>query len=489
MKCPNCNNEIKDGFLLCSVCGKELSYVPTFEAEIEGEMDKALSDVNLALMDTVDLSKHPELAMTKDLSKTTDVTELYEKLGKKSKNNFAINKKLVAVILLLLCVAIVLSLFIRKQLVSNSYDSIMQRAQEYIDEGDYESAIPLFEAATKKAEATNEAFYELANSCYLMGELDHAQEVLENLIIRDPNYRDAYALLITLYEGEAAYDQISKLLSECPDNGIYDEFRQYVAPVPGFSSDEGTYENELTLSILVDTPGKVYYTLDGSEPSVDSLLYKEPIILNEGKWVVRAMFENEYGIRSESISKIYEITNKLPDAPEITPVLDEYNKPEYIYANAKTNQVIFYTTDGSMPDENSFEYIYPVPMKAGENVYKFIAIDEDGSRSDVSTLKYTLNIQPAFNESEAVNYLVNNFTAIGKLADVSGLASNLNGMYQFKCLGLISLNNSDAYLIEEFYMGNDTKEYQSMGNYYAVDCITAAILTVHRNKDGIFIAE
>ena len=81
MICPFCKNEIKDGFLMCNNCGREISYVPTFDAEIEGEMDKALSNINDALGDTADFSGYSELSLTKDLNKTASLSELKEKLG------------------------------------------------------------------------------------------------------------------------------------------------------------------------------------------------------------------------------------------------------------------------------------------------------------------------------------------------------------------------------------------------------------------------
>lgn len=486
MKCPNCNNEIKDGFLLCGVCGKELSYVPTFDAQIEGEMDKALSDVNLAMQDTIDLSGNPEIAITKDLSKTTDVTELYQKLGKNTRQKITIHKGMLFGALLFLVFAIVVSLFIRNQIKSNSYAELMKRANESIENGEYSVAIPLLEAAIKKADANDDAFYALANSYYLTDDLNNAELVLKDIIDKTPNSRDAYALLITIYESQSKYEDIRRLLTECEDTSIYDEFRQYVAPQPGFSDDEGSYDKNLSLSILVDSPGVIYYTLDGSEPDENATRYTEPILLTDGKWVVRAVFINEYGISSESVSKIYDISSKLPDPPSILPENAEFNNPEYIYVNNEPDKVVYYTTDGTMPDENSNEYIYPIPMKTGDIIYKFISIDEDGVKSDVCTKNYTLNVNGAFNESEAVNYLVNNFTALGKLADVSGVAANLDGMYMFKCLGVITLGDRIAYLIEENYKSIDSDTYVSTDNYYAVDIITAAIENVFRNTDGIF---
>ena len=46
---------------------------------------------------------------------------------------------------------------------------------------------------------------------------------------------------------------------------------------PVFSHESGFYEKEFDLQILADADVTVYYTLDGSVPTTDSLVYKQPI--------------------------------------------------------------------------------------------------------------------------------------------------------------------------------------------------------------------
>ncbi len=58
-------------------------------------------------------------------------------------------------------------------------------------------------------------------------------------------------------------------------------------PVPGkteepvFSAECGFYEDEFELELWAPSGGRVYYTLDGSEPDEGSILYEEPILIRD----------------------------------------------------------------------------------------------------------------------------------------------------------------------------------------------------------------
>ena len=42
MKCPKCNQELKDGQLYCEACGEEIKIVPEFDPEIENSIEETL---------------------------------------------------------------------------------------------------------------------------------------------------------------------------------------------------------------------------------------------------------------------------------------------------------------------------------------------------------------------------------------------------------------------------------------------------------------
>ena len=64
---------------------------------------------------------------------------------------------------------------------------------------------------------------------------------------------------------------------------------------------------------------------------------------------------NDYGIRSETVENYYLIDVAIPEKPEVTPSSGNYQLPTLIEVIAEEEGNIYYTTDGSEPDENSLQ--------------------------------------------------------------------------------------------------------------------------------------
>ncbi len=77
------------------------------------------------------------------------------------------------------------------------------------------------------------------------------------------------------------------------DSGKYD-----VAYSPEFSIKAGVYNVIDELILEIKAPGTIYYTLDGSNPTIYSNVYKDPIILDETT-VVKAMSADDGKINSD----------------------------------------------------------------------------------------------------------------------------------------------------------------------------------------------
>lgn len=106
-----------------------------------------------------------------------------------------------------------------------------------------------------------------------------------------------------------------------------------VAPKPVFSETGGVFKSQLTLTLSLPegTPGaistsSIYYTLDGSEPTLQSATYNGKITISKTT-VVRAKIFADGFLIGRSVTHSYIITNRDFDLPVISISLD----PEYLW--------------------------------------------------------------------------------------------------------------------------------------------------------------
>ncbi len=105
-----------------------------------------------------------------------------------------------------------------------------------------------------------------------------------------------------------------------------------------FSLTSSFYSADSELQILISKPGKIYYTLDGTDPDEGQLLYQEAIKLNAGEETdaicvkAKAFFED--GSRSEILVHTYfvgEFVNDRFDTLVFSVTSDPYNLYDYEY--------------------------------------------------------------------------------------------------------------------------------------------------------------
>jgi hypothetical protein len=171
-----------------------------------------------------------------------------------------------------------------------------------------------------------------------------------------------------------------------------------VKPI-NFDAFGNTFIDELSVGFLHPSPEKIRYTLDGSEPTENSLIYEGKIIIDREVTLKAAVFDA--GRKSETVSRTYERVSPrdpvepgkpvqglewksyagnwevLPDFGRLKPVA-RGNTPEISLEMA--------------PSKDYFGMVYAGYVKVPEDdVYTFHAVSDDGSAVYVDGETVVLN--------------------------------------------------------------------------------------------------
>ena len=158
---------------------------------------------------------------------------------------------------------------------------------------------------------------------------------------------------------------------------------------PLFSLAAGTYPSAQTLSVFCPTPeARVYYTLDGSEPTDKSTEFSGEIEIKKSTTVTARASKSDWE-SSDLVSAFFEITGTVA-APKFSVKPGTYPSSQNLTLTCETpNATLRYTTDGSIPAESSIPYSGPISMTKSANV-KARAFRRDWEPSEVSEGAYVI---------------------------------------------------------------------------------------------------
>jgi len=157
---------------------------------------------------------------------------------------------------------------------------------------------------------------------------------------------------------------------------------------PTFNPVSGVYTGSQTVSILCGTSGvDIFYTTDGSTPTVFSTQYTVPFIVSENI-VVKAIatkldfIDSHVGIATYNIQAL---------EPVLSPSGGKYTSARVSISCLTPNSTVFYTVDGSTPNSHSLEYITAIELTPNAiTEVKAIAIAPYFTNSNVTTESYLI---------------------------------------------------------------------------------------------------
>ncbi len=458
MKCQNCGAKMPKHSLYCEKCGQDVHIVPDFEPEIELNLEQIISGI------------------------TEDAFENVATKPKKNKNRWkTVAISMIATLLIVVC-GVFGILFVQYQ----SVDYQVAKAKECTDNGLYHEAVQYYGRALELEPDDLTLKFALAE-VYFLKNNKIEYEYLLNSIIKDPNVtgeqlESAYGKLIAIYRARDDYQSIHKILLDSNNEQIMVTYQDYIAHAPEFSLSPGYYTSVQPLKISAVGKGKVYYTMDGSDPTEESNAYMAPIILEEGDYLIKACFINENGTCSNVVTAEYHVEIDEIPAPLIGTISGEYNRPTYIEVLEEEADV-YYTTDGNNPTTSSALYVAPIPMPLGKSVFRFAKVVDD-VMGNVVECTYNLNLDTEYMPQNAQDDVVQYAIDTNKIRDTQGHFEDSEAVYLYNYQYVIDIESSGHYYVIAEILQNSDGSKMRTGNYFAVGVYSGDIFKLQRDGNN-----
>lgn len=486
MFCPKCGKEADSEHTFCPDCGTELQLVPEYEMDeelINGFDDERKKDREPMddLFDGIEFFENKKKA-----SNTVPAKKALEK-GNTGKKKIDKNKMLMAQIIglsvLIIAAVIALVVLFGHQSRKNSDSYQIDKAQEYMEKKNYSKALEHYKNAYG-VKAKPEVIIGIAKCYYELGDKESAALYYLEAAENDSKNEEVFKSLLKIYDELDDKDGIRKLYNIAQTQSIRDLFAGYLSSEPIFSIEEGTYNDLTEVTLSIAEKGDIYYTLDGSAATEESTKYKEPIQLEEGKTVIHAVAKTKTGQLSDEVIKTYEIVLETPKAPGITPDSGKYSESTRIEVAVEEGSTIYYTTDGSVPTEESRTCSGSFPMPIGNNIISVMYVDKNGKTSDVTKKNYNLTLNEEVSEGVALNAIKEAMLQRGEIENLAGYVTGGDGLFIFRALTVEEILGEKYYIIEkykEFYAGGE-----KFLSYYAYNITTGKLYNAEMADDDTF---
>lgn len=278
-------------------------------------------------------------------------------------------------------------------LYRGSYKGLVNRGEHALSEQNYTEAETLFNKAISKNKTKPEAYSGLANVYLAQDNEDKAEAVFRTAIDTQNDNADLYEACVQFYMDTEQQEEIPYLLKEADDN-VREALGGYIIETPEFSLDEEeTFEDVQTLTLSAAKGLTIYYTEDGSDPTVESTKYEDSIQISEGTTTITAIAVNEKGVPSLPDAKTYTVELPIVDAPAVSPSTGQYEEATKIEIKVPEGYEAYYTTDKSDPTTASTKYTGPIDMPEGTTIFKAILVNSKGRTSGITTRNYDLLLE------------------------------------------------------------------------------------------------
>lgn len=398
MRCPKCHAEIEEGYLYCKNCGEEIRIVPDYDPQVEDMLSGSLKDVvKEAQQNASEKAAGVQSAAGQSGEKTASnagasasrKTEGTSRTAGNGRKRHSRKRRLTEGVLCI-CILAIAGLISVTLFRRNSYDYQYQLAVKAAADNDADRALKYLSRAMELEPEQTYMWLFKAQIEKDSGDREAAEESCRYILSKlDPDNQEVYTMLIEMYIEEGDLDSVKDTLSRCPVQAVKNSFADYIAAVPTASFADGIYYD--TMEIELDADGlDIYFTTDGTKPTVNSTKYEGPIRLTEGSNTIRAVAVSPKGVLSDEAIFSYEISYLEAEPPVVSPDSGEYPAEVEIVVQVPDGCTVLYTLDGSLPTLDSAVYEAPVKIRTS-TVFTAVSVSMSGRFSESVVRRYTID--------------------------------------------------------------------------------------------------
>lgn len=385
-----------------------------------------------------------------------------QKLNRKNKLIIAGACGLVAAVIVVIAAAAVIMNNNRKK----SYDYNFSKGMEQYNAQNFEAAEAYLKSAygTNEGKKNTELMYALY-TCYMNNKDEKsAVDILSELLSYDKYNEKAITSLASYYYDKKDGAALTELIKKYRGTNGEKFLTNYEISVPTTSEKEGSYTGSLKLKLIAEDGCRIYYTTDGTEPTIRSTEFKDEVELETGTVTLKAIAVNEMGVCSDIAEYKYVIDYKQPDAPKFSPEAGEYEAGQKItIENIPEGAKAYYTLDGTTPTSATTLYTEPFALEKSA-VVSAVIISEHEISSPITRESFIIKEAKEYSFDEAVTLLKNRMKALNILkSDGETTADGAKATFVYQ-------SRQTIRDIEMYYIRYDVKRngITSAEGYYGV---------------------